>query len=170
MIEATMIDNSAELSERVFMEYKSKIYGYIIGKGVPLTDRDDVFSEILLKATAQKRRYDSSKSSLSTWVYIICRSVVTDYYRKRKAEHPITESTASDFDLEQRIEYESELSELAEQLRNLADRERKIIILRLYKNMKFSQVARFMDLPETNVRAIYSRAVKKLRKRMAYAE
>lgn len=152
------------------MEYKPRIYGYIIGKGVPLTDRDDVFSEILLKVAAQGNRYDSSKSSLSTWVYIICRSVVIDYYRKRKAEHPLTESMASAFDLENRIEYEAELSELAEQLRTLADRERKIIILRMYKDMKFSEVARLMELSETNVRVIYSRAIKKLREWMAYAE
>jgi len=161
-----MAKNNAGLSEQIFIDYKPKLFGYIISKGVPISDRDDVFSEILLKAASQEHRYDSAKSSFSTWVYIITRSAVADYYRKRKEEHPLTESLPANDDVGSQIEYEEELKDLAKQLSLLPERERQVVILRLYKDMEYSEIARTMNLSEGNARVIYSRAVQKLKERM----
>ena len=155
--------NNAGLSEQIFINYKPKIFGYIISKSVPLSDRDDVFNEILVKAVSQAHQYDSAKSSLSTWVYIITRSVVADYYRKRKVEYPLTVSLTDDTNLETQIEYEEELKELAKQLTLLPQRERQVIILRLYKDMDYAEIAKTINLSEGNARVIYSRAIKKLK-------
>jgi RNA polymerase sigma-70 factor (ECF subfamily) len=158
------------LTERVFREYRERIYGYMAGKNVPQSDRDDVFSEILLKTARQAQRYDSAKASVSTWVYTATRSVVSDYFRKRKEEYPLTEALTSDCDVEGGVEYEEELRGLARQLARLPDRERQVIILRLYRDMKYPEIARTMSLSGVNVRKIYSRAIGKLREWMAYED
>lgn len=90
---------------------------------------DDVFSEIILKATAYAGSYDSEKSSLSTWVLAVCRSVVINYLKKQEPERPLPGEQSSDFDLEQCVGTPEELRELARQLERLPDKERKIIIL-----------------------------------------
>lgn len=164
-----MTKNSKALSEQIYLEYKTKIYGYIRNKGVPIPDRDDVFSEIMLKLVRIEECYDSTKSSLSTWVYIVCRSVIVDYFRKRKTELPLTEALPSAINIEQETMYEEELSELAIKINHLKEREKKVIILRLYKDMQYIDIAKIMSLTEVNVRVIYSRAIKKLREWMNYA-
>lgn len=161
-----MIKDSARLSEQIFLDYKPKIYGYINSKGVPFSDRDDLFGEIILKGTAYADAYDSGKCALSTWVYMLCRSVVCNYFKKRRPQLSLPEETPSDFDLAQGVELAEELGELARQLALLPDRERSILVLRFYREMSYAEIAGFMQLTEVNVRKIYSRALKKLRERM----
>ncbi len=153
-------------AEQVFHEYRGRVFGYLAGKNVPLSDREDVFGEILLKAARQEQRYDSAKASVSTWVYMITRSVVTDYFRKRKQEYPLSEILASAENIEEGIVYEEELSELAKQLANLPEKERRVVILRLHQDMSYAGIARVLGISETNASTIYSRAVGKLRKKM----
>lgn len=152
--------------EQIFDEYRAKIFGYITGKNVPPSEREDVFSEILLKAQQQAKRYDSAKAGVSTWVYMITRSVVADYYRKRKQEYPLSEVLTCVDSVEDYIDYEEDLRELAKQLTKLPEMERRIVILRLYKDMSHAEIARVLGISETNSRTIYSRAVGRLRKRM----
>ena len=133
---------------------------------MPASDRDDIFSEIILKALAYEACYDSEKCSVSTWVYMICRSVVVNYFKRQRPEQPLNEALPSGFDLEDSMEYEAQLSELARQLERLPERERKIIVLRFYGDMKYSEAARVMTLTEANVRKICARAIGKLKERM----
>ena len=160
---AEMKKNRADMSEQVFLEYKSKIDRYITEKGVMLSDRDDIFSEILLKATHQAALDNSAKISVCTWIYTITRSIVINYFKKRKEKYPLTESQPSDFDLEGRVELETELSELARHLARLPEREKRVIVLRLYGDMEYREIAKAMNVSEVNARKIYSRALKKLR-------
>ncbi len=152
--------------ERIILEYRERVLGYIAGKNVPISDREDVFGEILLKAQRQAGRYDSARASVSTWVYMITRSVVADYYKKRKQEYPLSEVLASDDSVEDGIEYQEELRQLAQQLNRLPEMERRVVILRLYKEMSHAGIAQALGISETNARTIYSRAVGRLRKRM----
>ncbi len=161
-----MTTNPSALMERMFGEYRARIFGYIASKNVPPSDREDVFSEILLKAQRQAGRYDSAKASVSTWVYMITRSVVADYYKKCKLVYPLSEALASPDGVEDSIEYEEELRELARQLMKLPQKEQRVVILRLYKGMSYKEIARALGISETNVGTIYSRAICKLRKRM----
>jgi len=151
------------LSTQIFLQYRSRIYSYINSKCVSPSDRDDVFGEIILKISAYAERYDSDRASLSTWVYMICRSVVTNYFNKRRPECGLDENLESGFDLEYSVEIKDELRALAARLDTLPDRDRKVIVLRLYKDMEYSEIAGAMRLSEGNVRVIYSRALKKLR-------
>ncbi|MCL2084296.1 MAG: sigma-70 family RNA polymerase sigma factor [Oscillospiraceae bacterium] len=159
-------DGCAALSEQIFSAYRSRIYGYIHSKGVPFSDRDDIFSEIISKALVYEARYDSEKCSLSTWIYMICRSVVVNYFKKQRPEQPLDEALPSDFKLEYGIEYEAQLQELAQSLSRLPERERKIIVLRFYRDMEYGGIAKAMNLTETNVRKICARAIGKLKESM----
>ena len=154
-------------SEQVFTQYKQKIYGYLSRRGIPYGDRDDVFGEVLLKAVQQSNRYDSEKASVSTWVYIITRSVVVDYFRRKKTELHIYAPQESLENIADEPDYESTLTDLSEQLAALPERERKIVISRFYYEMSYAEIARSMYLSEANVRQICSRSVKKLSKLIA---
>ena len=161
----TDVDNTS-VSEQIYIKYKQKIYGYMSSKGVQVSDRDDVFSEILLKAVKQEHRYDSNKSSVSTWVYVITRSAVYDYFRKFTDTDELSATLVGDTGIDTSIEYEEQLEELSKQLARLPERERQVIILRLYKDMDYNEIAKATNLTVVNARVLYSRAIKKLKARM----
>ena len=162
-----MIISNAELTERVFLEYKSQIYMYITRKGVPYSDREDVFSEVLLKLVHQAERYDSAKASVFTWVYIITRSVVADYFKKQKKTHPLVALQLYDFGFEGRAELELEINKLARQIARLPEKEKRVVLLRSYNGMEYREIAKAMHISDVNARQIYSRSLKKLRDWMA---
>jgi RNA polymerase sigma-70 factor (ECF subfamily) len=152
------------LAERVYTEYRKKIYGYINSHGIPPSDRDDVFGDIMLKVTRYALRYDADRASLATWVYTVARSAVADYLRKRRPEYPLTEAeTAAVPGPEDMTDYEAELDELARLLEHLPERERRVIVLRLYREMDYSAIALRLNTTEVNARKIYSRAIKRIR-------
>ena len=163
-----MTEGYKQIQIEVFTEYRTRIFGYISKKSVPESDRDDVFGEILLKAAQQSQRYDSAKASVSTWIYIITRSVVADYFKKRKELYPLREDIIADMDTEDDIEYEEELRNLAWALKRLPERERQVVVSRFYNDMEYAQIAVSMHLTEVNVRKICSRALQKLRDNMAF--
>ena len=164
-----MEKNSPGLLEEIFLDYKTKMFRYMAQRGVPSFDRDDVFSEVILKTAYKAETFDSAKAALSTWVYIVTRSAIADYFRKRKKDHMPLESLPTIFMYECiDIDLEVELSELEGQLARLPERDRRVIAMRLYDDMEYGEIAMAMNLSVANVKKIYQRALKKLRKMMGY--
>jgi RNA polymerase sigma-70 factor (ECF subfamily) len=151
------------VDEQAATVFRKRIFGYIRSKNVPESDWDDVYGDILLKAARESERYDSAKASATTWVYIITRSAVADYFKRRKTEHPLTWDIPDNFDIESRVEYEAELRELARQLKYLREREREVIILKYYRELTYPDIAARMGITEANARKINSRAIDNLK-------
>lgn len=71
----------------LYRRYKPKVYNYVISKGVPESNRDDVIQEVffeLFKTLIE----DTFKQacSLPTWIYTITKNTVCDYWRKEKPQ------------------------------------------------------------------------------------
>ena len=166
--------NSAALLERIFLDYKAKMFRYMARKAVPSFDRDDVFSEAMLKMACKAEKFDSAKAPVSAWVYFITRWVVADYFRKQKTNRILIESQLPDFyldeciDIDIDLDVEAERGELERQLARLPERDRRIIVMRLYDDMEYGDIAMAMNLSVANVRKIYQRALKKLRGLIGY--
>ena len=79
--------------EKIYLEYREKVFRYVRGKVRNLADAEDVTSEIFLKVQTSLDSYDEEKATLSTWIYTITHNVVCNYYRQqRKKELPLDES------------------------------------------------------------------------------
>jgi RNA polymerase sigma-70 factor (ECF subfamily) len=65
--------------------YEPKVYNYVISKGVPESDRDDVIQEIFFQLfkTLIKGTFKQA-CSLSTWLYEITKNIVCDYWRQQQ--------------------------------------------------------------------------------------
>ena len=158
-----MSNNNKRISEKVFTEYKQKVYGYLIKKKIPIHDRDDVFSDIMMKILNYEKEYDETKSSISTWVYIITKSVVADYYIKKNKENIMLQTYDSINLKASSINYEKELSQLANNLAKLLEKDRQIILLRVYQKKEYHEIAQQLNITEVNARVSYHRAIKKLK-------
>jgi RNA polymerase sigma-70 factor (ECF subfamily) len=69
----------------LYRRYEPKVYNYVISKGVPESDRDDVIQDIFFQLfkTLVEDRF-KQECSLSTWFYEITKNIVCDYWRQQQ--------------------------------------------------------------------------------------
>ena len=60
--------NKTDVMEKIYLEYREKVFRYVRGKVSNLADAEDVTSEIFLKVQTSLDSYDEEKATLSTWI------------------------------------------------------------------------------------------------------
>ena len=158
------------LREQVYLDYKDRVYGYIITKVANPHDAEDLLSYIFLNIYQKLDQYDSTKASLSTWIYTITHNQVCNYYRSKArqghmadAEEIAELSDGTEPFIETLIK-EEELEALAIALERLPERERDVIILRYYHGYTPAEVAAHMKISYSNAKFLQHRAIGMLKK------
>ena len=127
--------------EQIYIEYVDKVRRYVKGKIQNQQEVEDLVSSIFVKVYQNISSFDRKKASISTWIYIITRNTVIDYFKAHKivCELPeILEYTEEGF--EDVLKKET-LDELAEALEQLEQRKRDLIILHYYSGYTLKQTA-----------------------------
>ena len=159
--------NKTDVMEKIYLEYKEKVFRYVKGKVACAADAEDVTSEIFLKVQTSLDSYDEEKATLSTWIYSIAHNAVCNYYRDQsKRALPLEENAlCSDTDDDVIAEIENEIlkENLAIALETLTEREQDIIVLYYYHEIPLRDIAIKMGITYTNAKFIKHQAISKLK-------
>ena len=150
--------------ERMYEEYFSKIYNYIFYRILSREDTEDIVSEVFLKAARNARSFDPKKASLQTWLYTIVKNALTDYYRARKTVLSLEDEVVQ-------VDFEAQLEQITCQQRKevyralfqLKERERIVVYCKFFEGYNNRQIAALLDMNESTVGTVLSRALSKLR-------
>lgn len=156
--------NTLTSKEAIYLEYKTKVRGYIFGKIGNHHDAEDLASEVFIKIFEKLDSFDERKASMSTWIYTITRNSVTDYYRTRKEYIELNETLLYDSD-DLNVD-ETDLELLANALEKLDIRKREIIILRYFKNLNLKSIAEKLDISYSYTKMLHNAALAELRKQL----
>ena len=149
--------------EQIYEQYRDKVRGYIIGKTNNADLADDLCSDIFLKVYEKLDTFDSSKASISTWIFTITRNRLTDYYRTRRVMGEIPEELAEHSSLEETVCSEEMLSMLTAGLKDLDERERSIIVLRYYSGKTLKVIADSMGISYSYIKILHKKALSELK-------
>ena len=159
--------NKTDVMEKIYLEYREKVFRYVRGKVRNTADAEDVTSEIFLKVLSSLDSYDEEKSTLSTWIYTITHNTVCNYYRERSKRALSIDENAlcSDTDDGVMSEIENEIlkENLAIALETLTEREQDIIVLYYYHEIPLRDIAIKMGITYTNAKYIKHQAINKLK-------
>ena len=159
--------NNADVMEKIYLEYKEKVFRYVRGKVRNLADAEDVTSEIFLKVQTSLGSYDEEKATLSTWIYTITHNTVCNYYREQSKRALSLEENAlcSDTDDDVIAEIENEIlkENLSISLTSLTEREQDVIVLYYYHEIPLRDIAIKMGITYTNAKFIKHQAISKLK-------
>ena len=159
--------NNAGVMEKIYLEYKEKVFRYVRGKVRNLADAEDVTSEIFLRVQTSLDSYDEEKATLSTWIYTITHNAVCNYYREECKRALTLDENAlySDRDDDVMAEIENEIlkENLAEALETLTEREQDIIVLYYYHEIPLRDIAIKIGITYTNAKFINHQAINKLK-------
>lgn len=136
-----------------------------------LSDAEEVLQEAFLQVWKQAERYDSSRSSVSTWLVLITRSRAIDRLRSRR----VTERTVSAAEKEKpqthtsphgpgNVFTQERHRRLQEELLKLPEEQRQVLEMAFYRGMTQSEIAAETSIPLGTVKTRTLLAVRKLRR------
>ena len=159
--------NKTDVMEKIYLDYKDKVFRYVLGKVRNTQDAEDVTSEIFLKVQSSLDSYDEEKATLSTWIYTITHNTVCNYYRNQSRcalsldENALNSNT--DDGVMAEIENEILKEKLAIALETLTEREQDVIVLYYYHEIPLRDIATKMGITYTNAKFIKHQAISKLK-------
>ena len=163
------------LEQEVFIEtfesYHKRVYNYTYYRISHSYDAEDLTNQIFEKVINKYQTYQPNKGHFEGWLFGIAKNCVNDYLREKKKQAWVS------FDLENIVglnsqqntpEEEAIIKENSYQLiklvNKLSQREKNIIALKYGAQMANVEIAKLMNISETNVGSIVYRLIKKLRR------
>ena len=64
--------------EQIYMEYNSKVMGYISARIRNRADAEDLCADVFEKIQRKLGDYDKGKAAVGTWIFTITRNTVID--------------------------------------------------------------------------------------------
>ena len=156
--------------EKIYKEYYTRIYAYIKKKISHTQDAEELAGDIFTSFYQNLDKYDADLCGINTWLFVITKNRLKNYYRDRKVQvslEEVDEQYAVEESLpESVLIMEQNRRELFESLKLLSARERSIIIKKYYEDKKYSEIAEELGITPGNVRVILKRSMGKLKKIM----
>ncbi len=150
--------------------YFERVYGYIRRLVQDDAEAEDLTQDVFLHVQRAISTYDPSRE-LRPWVFTIATNKVRDFWRARRPHDLSDEDREDPFaglpSQEERAEQSLSRQELEARVRSavdaLPDSMRMTVLLRVYEELSFEEIARILDRTEVAVRKRYSRALDALR-------
>ena len=122
-------------------------------------DAEDVLQDTMIEITKYAHRYRSG-SNAKAWILAMARHLSIDVIRKRKAV-----VSADDTVMDNTPEPPFDLSrlEVLDMLNTLDEEKRQIIVLRLYAELPYKEIASVMGLSVAAAQKKYQRAIRALK-------
>lgn len=170
MHEIKLIESFKAWNKKVFWEiydkYVDKVYEFIYFKTYDEQISEDLTSDTFFKALKSLNKFDTTieNVSLKAWFMKIAYNNVIDYYKKKKDElclDDILEKSECN-DLAKEIDDKEKLKEVVTYLKTLKQEHSEILIMRLWDNLSYKQIAEITWKTEDNCKKIVSRTLVKI--------
>ena len=149
---AAYANDNNEAFDVLLERHKQKVYTYIFHIVKNHDVADDIFQETFVKAimTIKQGRY-AEHGKFSGWLTRIAHNLIIDYFRQERLENTVSTDDDSCDQLNRRdlcdgnVEDEMVGEQIDEDLRrivmSLPDPQREVLVMRVYRNMSFKEIA-----------------------------
>lgn len=154
----------------LYDEYIRRIYNFVYYKTHHKETAEDLTGQTFYKALKNIGQCDPARS-FSSWLYRIARNTVIDYYRSKRPLVDIEDvwDLADDRDFISDLDAKLQIEKVKGYLTNLPSPQRDIIIMRVWLEMPYKEIAEIIGKTEENCRVTFSRAVAELREAIPLA-
>ena len=170
-------ENAAELASRaqtgdsqafalIYDTFIKKIYDFVFYKTMHQQLAEDLTSQTFLKAWKNITQFKGG--NFSAWLYTIARNIVVDHYRSQKEILAVEDfwDLKADDDVLGEVEERLKIEKLQQGLARLKSSEREILMLRLWQDLPFKEIAVILGKNEGAAKMSFARAMESLKKEM----
>jgi len=149
----------------LYQIYADKIFKFIYYKTHHRETAEDLTSQTFIKALQGISSFNPDKGKFSSWLYKIAKNLVIDHYRATKIEENVEDIW--DLSSKENVARDAEISDQIEQVKKyllqFKKEQREIILMRVWGELSYAEIAEITGLSESNCKVIFSRAINKLR-------
>jgi len=159
---------------KIYRKYVNPIYRFIHLKINSHNDSEDLTAEAFFKfwESLSQGKMDKIENPRAM-LYKIANNLVIDFYRKKSRTEIIQDPKDSqlanlrdNLDLNEKISFDSDISQVKKNLANIKSDYQNIIILRYIDDLSNKEIAQILGKTEGAVRVMAHRAIKELKKNM----
>lgn len=130
-------------------------------------EAEDAVQEIFLAIWKNADRFDPAKASEPTFVTMIARRRLIDLYR-RKERQPHTSGSEEELamlpgTLSETLEHQADAKLALRVMKDLDEKERRVILLSVYQGMSHSEISKHTDIPLGTVKTYIRRGLQRVR-------
>lgn len=152
--------------ERVYEEYYFSVFRFLYGRIGNHHEAEDLTSDVFVYCYNNYEKYEPQKSALNTWIFLVAKSRLKNYYRDKKQHLDISDFEqwllCEDSDMSRAVYLEQLRGILGEKIKLLPEKQQQVIIMRYFQEREFSEIAQLLETSQGNVRVMLTRAISKL--------
>ncbi len=141
------------------------IYRFVFYKTFHTETTEDITSQVFFKTLDTIASFNPNKGSFSTWVYQIARHTVIDHFRTQKNQVDIQDAwdIGEDSMVQRDVDAHLRLEAVRGQMQKLPSETRDLLILRLWEELSYAEIAQILGKSEAACKMSFSRAIRDLR-------
>jgi len=145
--------------------YQRAIYRYLMSMGLDHDETADTMQGAFVKAYNKLHTLRGGER-FRVWMYSIAANQARNYLRRRARELPLEEPNlpVHEEDPDLPLEREQMRKLLSRALNRLPEDQRKIVVLRVFEDMPFKEVAGICKISLSSAKTSYHRALKKMQR------
>lgn len=162
-VEASFVRGDDDAMRRLYDRYGSMVFGLCV-RSLPADQAQDVTQEVFLSAWRSRDRYDPARGRIGAWLMRIARNRVVDQVRREgRHEQRRSGAQADHLPSEDVIEQTSVQMLVADALRELPERPRRMIALAYFQDLTHPQIAEETGTPLGTVKSDIRRGLARIR-------
>jgi len=167
----------------LYRRYEKPVFSFIFRILMNTVDAEDLCQETFLRLVIKKKKYQES-GNLKTWIFRIALNLCRDRLRRKKFRSHRSIDATSRTQNGNIIEFEDALSNpdpdqidylekdemkvlIQQAFTKLPEKQRTVVILKEYQDLKFSEIAEIMKSPVGTIKSLNHRGHQKLKKILA---
>ncbi len=169
-------ENEQEAFEAIYKENYSRVYAFLFRLCANEDLAEELTQETFFRAFRKFQTYRGD-SALFTWLASIAKFTLYEYIRKNRLgldalslDTVVDTYCQAEATLEERAINAAVHAGVRELLHTLPQKYRDVIILRIYADLPFRQVAEAMHISENSAKVLYYRAKMKLKEKLEDAD
>lgn len=164
----SVTDLTAQTFLDTFKQYHRPIYGYVyLRTGRDQAVAEDLTQDVFVKAWQARDTFNSQKSSIKTWLYIIARNTIIDYWRKQEVSGAksteFNEENSGAVNEQNKLEAELMIKFVYTNLYKLDQLSQDLIIWRFIKQLDIEEIAEITGKNYNTTKVAIHRAIQKLK-------
>ena len=160
---------SPDTFSRFYEEFAQPVYAFLYYRTRSKAVAEDLTSQSFLKALEKFDRFDESKGGFKPWIFQIARNTLVDHYRSAKPTRDIETAydLAGDDDVEDTMKRTENAERVQKALSCLNDKQRDIVLMRLWDELSFKEIADLLSKTEASIKMTFYRALQDVEKQLA---
>ena len=155
----------------LYEAYAKKIHDFVFYRTYHKQTAEDLTSSIFFKAMDKIATFDAGKGNFSSWIYQIARNSIADHYRTQKTIVDIDTilNLSTNDDMAGNLDKKERLKKVKDLLKDLPSDQREIVVMRVWENLSYKEIAEIMGKSEGSCKMSFSRTIAKLNSQVAGA-